>query len=61
MNFLHWSLGPNPPAGAHPQDIIVCFHYYDSNKVLQEYKSTVDYKGKEIVIFLLSPSPSVAL
>lgn len=58
VDFPHWFLGPKPPAGAHPQDIIVCFLYSDSYKSLLRNmcnKSTVDYKGEEIVIFLILP------
>lgn len=54
LDHEHRSLGPKPPSGARPRDVIVRFHYYDSKEALTvatHNKSQIAYKGAKIQIF----------
>lgn len=59
LERAHRSLGPKPPAGARPRDVIVRFHFYDSKEALtlaMRNMSQIAYKGAKIQIFCyLSP------
>lgn len=54
LDRAHRSLGPKPPSGARPRDVIICFHYYDNKEALTlvtRNKSSIDYKGAKIQIY----------
>lgn len=59
LDGAYRSLGPKPPAGARPRDVIMRFHCYDSKEALTlatRNKSQVEYKGAKIQVFSdLSP------
>lgn len=59
LDRAHCSLGPKPPAGARPRDVIVRFHYYESKEALTlatQNKSQLVYKGAKLQTFSdLSP------
>lgn len=59
LDRAHRSLGPKPPAGARPRDVIVRFHYYESKEALTlatQNKSQLVYKGAKLQTFSdLSP------
>lgn len=59
LERAHKSLGPKPPSGARPRDVIVRFHFYDCKEALTlatHNKSLIEYKGAKIQIFSnLSP------
>lgn len=59
LDRAHRSLGPKPPAGARPRDVVVRFHYFESKEALTlatRNKSQITYKGAKLQIFSdLSP------
>ena len=59
LDRAHRSLGPKPPSGARPRDVIVKFHFFESKEALTlatRNKSQITYKGAKLQIFSdLSP------
>lgn len=54
LDRAHRSLGPKPPSGSRPGDVIVRFHFYDSKEALTlatHNKSSAEYKGAKIQIY----------
>lgn len=54
LDRAHRSLGPKPPSGARPRNVIVRFYYYDSKEALTlatRNKSSTEYKGAKIQIY----------
>lgn len=52
LDRAHISLAPEPPAGSNPRDIIVHFHYNESNEALNTAtcnKTCMDLKGDTIL------------